>query len=483
MHIKFINRGTGSATSAKEYLLQECDHKGEKRTDVTVLRGNPEHVTAVADSLDFKHKYTSGVIAWHVDDNPTVEQINEVLDDFERVAFAGLDGDQYCYYAIQHEESNGAKHVHIVAPRVELSTGLSMNIAPPNWQKTYDVLRDKYNIKNKWARPEDVSRMKLANNQVSIHSNMSHTKAKVEINKAVMELIERGVIKNEDDVTKYLNSIDGVMVKKRRSKKSLSIELVSIKKPIRLEGLAYAKGFDVRELRQELRQEQKARIGANKEDRSREYERISEVFESVITGRAAFNRKRYKQRKSENQKKLEQNKNYALAGPVDNGFLPCSGVNTWELRPWELDNQRFENDSRNEEEKRRNRQLSSDSQDLQQRDRAKEETASLARRQRELDSDIRQRRAINDAIRARIEAGIETAKRDVQERVRESNSAIFERIASNRRYAKQRIEAIRQSYSANSELDKASRRLDQEIGKSQLKSYKIKEISHSTMRR
>jgi len=160
MHIKFINTGKGSARAAKNYLLQEHDHKGEIRPSVQILRGNPEHVTQLAESLNFKHKYTSGVIAWHKDDNPTNEQIEQVLNDFERVAFAGLEPNQYTYYAVLHEESNGAKHIHIIAPRVELKTGLSMNIAPPNHQKTYDILVDKYNTKYNWASPKDISRQK-----------------------------------------------------------------------------------------------------------------------------------------------------------------------------------------------------------------------------------------------------------------------------------------------------------------------------------
>jgi hypothetical protein len=293
MHIKFINRGKGSASAAKEYLLQKHDHNGEIRADVQVLRGNPEHVTLLADSLEFKHRYTSGVIAWHKDDAPTDEQIAQVLDDFERVAFAGLEPNQYAYYAVLHEESNGAKHIHVVAPRVELSTGKSLNIAPPNWQKTYDVLVDKYNTKHNWASPKDLHRRKLVNNKIQLHSDMSHTKAKVEINKAVQELVAKGTIRNENDVTKYLNSIDGVTVKPRRSKKNLSIELEGIKKPIRLEGLAYAKGFNAGELRQELRAEQESRARETTADRVGEYERISEVLESIIEDRANFNRGRY----------------------------------------------------------------------------------------------------------------------------------------------------------------------------------------------
>jgi len=97
MHIKFISRGKGSTKSALIYLFQEHDNKGEIRQEIKLLRGNPEFVTAVADSLDFKHRYTSAVISWHKEDQPTPQQIEEVLNEFENIAFAGLEGDQYCY--------------------------------------------------------------------------------------------------------------------------------------------------------------------------------------------------------------------------------------------------------------------------------------------------------------------------------------------------------------------------------------------------
>ena len=293
MLIKFINRGKGNAKSAEVYLLQEHDHKGEVRADIKVLRGNPSHVSELADSLEFVNRYSSAVIAWHVDDAPTDKQITEVLNDFERVAFAGLEPNQYSYYAVLHEESNGSKHIHVIVPRVELITELSLNVAPPNWQKTYDVLMDKHNVKHNWASPKDLSRRKLVNNQVSVHSNMTHTKAKVEINKAVMELVEQGTIENEEDVIKYLNSLDGVSVKPRRSKKNLSIEMVGIKKPIRLEGLVYAKGFKLEQVIKEFREDEEQRARESAADRAREYERVSGVFENIISDRAKFNQGRY----------------------------------------------------------------------------------------------------------------------------------------------------------------------------------------------
>ena len=51
------------------------------------LRGDPDQVAAVADSLEYGHKYTSGVIAWAPEDQPSDEEIGEVLDEFEKTAW------------------------------------------------------------------------------------------------------------------------------------------------------------------------------------------------------------------------------------------------------------------------------------------------------------------------------------------------------------------------------------------------------------
>lgn len=70
MMIKFLAQGTGSAAKAAKYLTRELgpiaqdQDPDQNPEEVKVLRGNPEQVAAVADSLEFEHKYTSGVIAW-----------------------------------------------------------------------------------------------------------------------------------------------------------------------------------------------------------------------------------------------------------------------------------------------------------------------------------------------------------------------------------------------------------------------------------
>ena len=130
MMIKFHKPGRVGAAAA-DYLEDNKDHKGWPRDRVEVLRGDPFRVGQIADSLAFKHRLTAGVIAWAPEDSPSPEQIDEVLDHFERLAWAGLDPERTARSAVRHDEASGGVHVHIMAARVDLQTGKSLNIAPP----------------------------------------------------------------------------------------------------------------------------------------------------------------------------------------------------------------------------------------------------------------------------------------------------------------------------------------------------------------
>ena len=156
MLVKFLAHGTGSAQAAADYLTRELDSQGEVRDDVAVLRGDPDDVAAVADALEFDHKYTSGVIAWAPEDRPSDHDIDRVLDEFEQTAWAGLAQDRYAWTAVQHRAANGG--VHVLAARCDLETGKSLNIAPPGWQQTYDPLVEALNLDQGWSRPDDPAR-------------------------------------------------------------------------------------------------------------------------------------------------------------------------------------------------------------------------------------------------------------------------------------------------------------------------------------
>ena len=54
---------------------------------------------------------------------PTDAQIEAVLDEFEKTAWAGLDADRYSWAAVLHREQGGGVHVHVLTARCDLETG------------------------------------------------------------------------------------------------------------------------------------------------------------------------------------------------------------------------------------------------------------------------------------------------------------------------------------------------------------------------
>ena len=514
MHIKFISRGTGSAGDAESYLTQEHDHRGEIRADVQVLRGNPSQVTALADSLEFEHRYTSGVIAWHKDDAPTDKQIAQVLDDFERVAFAGLEGNQYSWYAVLHEENDGSKHVHVVSARVELTTGKSMNIAPPNWQKTYDVLRDKYNEKYYWARPQDLSRRQtLTLDKSMIHADMPANQAKRMITNSLGDAIKNEVVTNRADVVAYLSDLGEIT---REGKDYISLKPNGFKKAIRLKGAVYEREFSIERFNKEVRSEKEQRVGVGQGDRSQEYKRVSTVLESIIADRAKFNQGKYlrspkvrehqEQDHSREQRSVQQSdreelhrskrpvsqdKSQTMDNTNSHGRVGSPGPSVGNVGNYQVPHAPTPRDngqkSRDSETRSNSRKKEEDTRAVHSSSmgrtstRSEEEAEHMERqRKRSMGNRLKSQGELNDTVRARVTANIESTRRAIQERVRESNTPVREelrelqdqlqsdsiRSADHHRETERGIEAIRESKSEHKDtlrrqsgdsLDRASR--------------------------
>ena len=212
MLAKFLARRTGSARDAADYLLGERDAAGKPREGVEVLRGDPNQVAAVADTLPFEHRYTSGVIAWAPEDEPTDEQIEAVPDAFEETAWAGLEFDRYAWTTVLHRERGGGAHVHILAARCGLETGRSLNIAPPGWEKTFGPLRDAFNSEHGWARPDDPTRARVRQPGHRAYIGAARLRAGLRLESSPRDLIrdyllqrvEHGTVRNRHEVVAAL---------------------------------------------------------------------------------------------------------------------------------------------------------------------------------------------------------------------------------------------------------------------------------------
>lgn len=118
MIVKFLpNKGGGSCRATMNYLLG----KDRDREHAKVLQGNPELTERLADNLEFKNRYTVGVLSFQESDLDETAK-REIMASFEQSLFAGLDQDQYDITWIEHKDKDRLE-LNFVIPNVELTTG------------------------------------------------------------------------------------------------------------------------------------------------------------------------------------------------------------------------------------------------------------------------------------------------------------------------------------------------------------------------
>lgn len=317
MHIKFLAHGTGDPHRAVRYLLAAHDHEGRLRSEVRVLRGNPALVAEVAAGLHTLHRYTSGVIGWAPEDAPTAAEIDEVVNDFERTAFAGLESSQYIWCVVQHIDVDASTHLHILAARVELQSGRALNIAPPGWEKTFYPLRNYWNHKMGWARPDDPSRaralqpgrLRLASSaavreftalrreakELGIHvSDLTEAVAiepdpKQLITDWALAQIYQGAINNRDDLLGALAKLGSL---NRLGKDYISVRLEGHPRPLRLKGIIYGADFDAAAIRARVAEPHELVLAREQPNLSAAAQARKEL-DAALERRAAYNRKRF----------------------------------------------------------------------------------------------------------------------------------------------------------------------------------------------
>lgn len=258
MHIKWLKHGSGAASRAASYVIDAKDARGVERERVEVLRGDPERVADVADSLDFAHRYQSAVVSWSPDDAPTDDQVEAVLADFETAMLAQFgddaEPDRLAWTAVRHEE--GGTHLHILAARVDLVTGKSYAPAPPGWERLYDPIRDYHNHAHGWARPDDPARARLVQTghealrdatavRAGIEGEGSES-AKAQITEWLTARIEAGEIADREGIRASLQELGEIT---REGNNYISVRPEGASRAIRLRGAIYGSEFDAAAIR------------------------------------------------------------------------------------------------------------------------------------------------------------------------------------------------------------------------------------------
>lgn len=306
MIVGFSKHGKGGGRGPVQYLTSERNPDGGVRIPPpTILRGDPALTRNLIDSLRFTHKYTSGVLSFAPGEVITPEMEQRIMDDFESVAFAGLERDQYSILWVRHEHA-GHHELNFLVPRVELSTGKSLNIAPPKTatRELFDTFRSMVNARYGLADPDDPARSRTVSLPHHIAKLLAaasrdgkppalkgRSKLRHEIIEAVTEHVRRevdtGRIHNRDDVKTHLQRQGYTIV--RTGKEYLTMVEPETGEHIRLKGGLYS------ETRFDSRQPGPVRYGAPDPEREA---LLAGKLEGLQSARARYHQERYGPRDS-----------------------------------------------------------------------------------------------------------------------------------------------------------------------------------------
>lgn len=297
MIVGFSRHGTGGGAGPVDYVTDE-KRKGREKEPPAVVRGDPEQTRNLIDSLDFKHKYTSGVLSFAPDEEITPEMENEIIDRFESVAFAGLAPDQYNILWVRHTHA-GHHELHFVTPRVELETGKSLNIRPPGdlAKAAFDDFRSEINARYALADPDDPDRAR--NVATPSHELKAAAEALRSGQKApdnIRELIDgvlteralQGQITSREDVLEHVKDLGFEVT--REGKNYITVQEPESGQRWRMKGALYEREFEPSRTIEKAERARERDYSRPDEAAARRYaERVNRHIEK----RAEYNQERY----------------------------------------------------------------------------------------------------------------------------------------------------------------------------------------------
>ncbi|WP_084312634.1 relaxase/mobilization nuclease domain-containing protein [Desulfobulbus elongatus] len=310
MIIKAFPHGKGGGHGPVNYVTSD-HYQGRDELPPTVLRGDPEITKNLIDDVGKQGrawKFSAGVLSWHPDDEVSLRQEQDVMDAFEQVAFAGLEADAYNILWVRHEHANHHE-LHFVIPRMELNTGKAFNALPPGWQKEFDVLRDLFNEREQWARPDDPARARTRQpgNTGLINARRKRVglpekeDPREAVHAYVEERIAQGFIQNRVDVLQSLQEI-GLEIN-RSGKNYITFILPENGKKYRLKGGVYDESWSIEQTAAIQNGTGQERTGTSITARIRDLE---QELERIITKRSAYNRTRYATEKPRDLSKMRR---------------------------------------------------------------------------------------------------------------------------------------------------------------------------------
>lgn len=295
MLVKLFDTGTGKAKSAINYLLGDKDHSGKTRSvKPEVLDGDPKTIAQLIDSTDRKWKYTSGAIAFRDGENPSSDDLRQVMEGFEAAFFPALEKDKnFSVLWVLHKDK-GNTELHFLIPRTEEVSGRSLNIHPPG-KKSLAHFKAWTAVMNQalgYAQVvPDPLKLSLSGFQLKSPDFKPQAKKMQNIHKVLENKIRNGSLKNRDELCTFLEK-QGIEIN-RRGEDYISIGVPGREKSKRFKGEIYSRNANYQDI---LMRSNKAR--EPKKLSHAEFLTVRDNLHSLIKERKDFNIKAFLTKKT-----------------------------------------------------------------------------------------------------------------------------------------------------------------------------------------
>ncbi|WP_428143158.1 relaxase/mobilization nuclease domain-containing protein [Delftia acidovorans] len=252
MIISTFKTGKGKSKGPLNYLFgNDKDNKPRDPAPV-LLKGDCKLTEVLIDSNHRQYKYTSGAIAFRDNEKPTSEQIEKIINAFEKTFTPDLE-ERVPLLWVKHEEK-GNTELHFICPMQDSKTGKQFNICPPGDQfkqmfKDFQALaNDTYG----WDQVRGNMLKAQMTELDKIDPENQNNKIKGMLSKEIERKAKAGELNNRDDLITHLQKIGFEIT--RKGKDYISVKHKKALKATRLKGPAFCEYANYKELLQQSAQ-------------------------------------------------------------------------------------------------------------------------------------------------------------------------------------------------------------------------------------
>jgi hypothetical protein len=253
MIVQFFNYGNGLSKGPLNYFLG----KKRDRKHAQVLQGDVAEVAGLIDTSPYEKKYTSGCLSFYEDDLSD-EHKKQIMQDFEKCLFPGMDQSQYRILWIEHKdklnEETGEQRLELnfLIPNVEIITGkrLQPYYHPADCSRV-DLFKKITNYEYQLHDADDPLYRQAVTSAKNLPNSVNEIKETIDIE--ATRAIENGLVTDRISMKNWLSDL-GLEIT-RETNKSISIKNPNDDekaRPIRLTGAIYEQDFRLTETSQEL---------------------------------------------------------------------------------------------------------------------------------------------------------------------------------------------------------------------------------------